>query len=140
MSQLTNKELIMMARELVRPRRISAEVSFGFVACVLLAANNKVYRGVNIDTACGIGFCAEHTAIASMITDGESIVKKIVAVSNKGILPPCGRCREFMYQINEKNYNTLIIIGERKEVKLKTLLPYPWQEVGVNYTSSELTK
>lgn len=126
---VTNRELIRRAKALVRPTKISPEVSYGFVGCALLSENNNIYEGVNIDTACGIGFCAEHSAIASMITKGESRIKKIVAVSGNGILPPCGRCREFMYQINEKNKETEIILGINKVVKLKVLLPYNWQKV-----------
>jgi cytidine deaminase len=42
-----------------------------------------------------MGFCAEHAAIASMLTAGESKIMTIVAVNCEGaILPPCGRCRE----------------------------------------------
>lgn len=33
-----------------------------------------------------------------MITAGDTGISKIVAVSNEGtVLPPCGRCRKFMY-------------------------------------------
>ncbi len=126
MKPITNKELIEKAKSLVKPRRISKEVSVGYVGCALVSGNNNIYVGVNIDTSCGIGFCAEHSAIASMVTNGEYIIKKVVAVSKDGILPPCGRCREFMYQIDEKNENAEIVIDKSKVVKLKDLLPYPW--------------
>lgn len=47
-----------------------------------------------------MGFCAEHAAIAAMITAGENRIVKLVAVSSSdGIIPPCGRCREFINQI-----------------------------------------
>ncbi|MCU9602113.1 hypothetical protein OEV75_13000 [Caldibacillus kokeshiiformis] len=49
---------------------------------------------------CSIGFCAEHSAITAMVTAGERKIAKIVAVYEDGsILPPCGRCREFISQI-----------------------------------------
>lgn len=54
-----------------------------------------------------MGFCAEHVAIAAIITAGESRIAKIVAVCDgKGIVSPCGRCRELMYQINHDNLKT----------------------------------
>ena len=28
-----------------------------------------------------MGFCAEHSAIAAMITDGETVIEKIVSIS-----------------------------------------------------------
>ena len=40
------------------------------------------------------------------------------------VFSPCGRCREFMYQINNKNLNTKVILDKNKAVKLKELLPY----------------
>ena len=76
-----------------------------------------------------MGFCAEHNAIGSMITAGESRIKKIVAVwkdkKNKiYILHPCGRCREFMRQTNKQNMETEVILAKNRTVKLKELLPY----------------
>ncbi len=80
-----------------------------------------------MDVSSGIGFCAEHAAIAAMVTNGEHKINKIVAVSEKGnILPPCGRCREFINQIDEQNKNTEVIINRTKIVKLKELLPNSW--------------
>jgi cytidine deaminase len=66
-----------------------------------------------------------------MITAGESEILKIVAVKKKGeILPPCGRCREFMNQINSSNYdNTDVVLGEEQTTKLRTLLPNEIQAV-----------
>jgi len=51
-----------------------------------------------------MGFCAEHAAIAAMITAGENRIVKIVEVSSSdGFVPPCGRCREFINQIHDEN-------------------------------------
>ena len=76
-----------------------------------------------------MGFCAEHTAIGQMVTQGEYKIKKIVAVhKNKNgeisVLAPCGRCREFMYQTNEENLETEVVLDIDKVLKLKELLPY----------------
>ncbi len=129
MSQITNKELIEKARSITKSRKIKRGFTVGDVGCALLTDEGNVYVGVCIDTCSGMGFCAEHSAIAAMVTHGEHKIKKIVAVSEDGkILPPCGRCREFMHQIHEENLNTEIIIDKNKVVKLKDLLPYPWDK------------
>ena len=99
----------------------------GTVACALITSNNLIFKGVCIDTSSGMGFCAEHTAISQMITQREYQIQKIVALKqdNNGltsILPACGRCRELMYQINNSNIETQIIIGENKIVQLKDIL------------------
>jgi cytidine deaminase len=126
---ITNKELIQKAKNICNPKTtVPLGVETGFVGCALLTKNNNVYLGVNMDVFCGIGFCAEHSAIAAMVTNNESEIKKIVAYSTRRkLVPPCGRCRELMTQINEKNYNnTEVIIANNKSKKLKELLPDIW--------------
>jgi cytidine deaminase len=123
--------MIEKAMTVLRPRRLSHENSAGDVACALLTAGGNLYFGVCIDVSSGMGFCAEHSAIAAMITAGESRISRIVAVSgNKTVLAPCGRCREFMYQIDTMNLTgTDVVLGEDKAVKLQELLPYPYDPV-----------
>jgi cytidine deaminase len=131
MTTLTNQEMIAQAMTVIGPRKLSGDNTAGEVACALLSASGKLYYGVCIDVGSGMGFCAEHAAIAAMITAGESSIAKIVAVWGNGtVLPPCGRCREFMYQVDGTNLaNTDVILGEEKTVKLKELLPHPYDEV-----------
>ena len=50
------------------------------VGCALVTEKGNVHLGVCIDVSCGIGFCAEHGAIAAMLMNGESRIAKIVAV------------------------------------------------------------
>jgi len=129
MKQLTNLEMIEQARTVLRPRKLSGDNAAGDVACALLSTSGNLYFGVCIDINSGIGFCAEHSAIAAMITAGECSIAKIVAVCGDVVLPPCGRCREFMYQIDHTNLaNTDVILGTDRAVKLKELLPHPWNE------------
>ena len=129
-NELTNHEMIEKAKTVLKPRTLSHENTAGDVACALLSSGGNLYLGVCIDVGSGIGFCAEHSAIAAMITAGESSISKIVAVWGEGtVLPPCGRCRELMYQINATNLeSTDVILSENKVVKLQELLPYPYNE------------
>ena len=101
----------------------------GSVGCALITSKNSIFKGVCIDTSSGMGFCAEHSAISQMITNGEYKIKKIVAVwkdddGSYYILTPCGRCREFMWQTNPENIEAEVILGKEKTIKLKALLPY----------------
>ncbi|MGD0028268.1 MAG: cytidine deaminase [Candidatus Bathyarchaeia archaeon] len=127
MMQISNGELIEKAKSVVKPRKIKHGFTVGDVGCALITDKGNVYLGISIDTCCGIGFCAEHSAIAAMVTHGEHMIKKIVAVVEDGTpISPCGRCREFMHQIHEENIDAEVIIGKNKSVKLKDLLPLPW--------------
>jgi cytidine deaminase len=123
--------LIEKAKTVLRPRELWLGNSAGDVACALLSSRGNLYLGVCIDISSGIGFCAEHSAIAAMITAGESSIARIVAVWGENtVLPPCGRCRELMYQIDETNLDsTEVILGENKALRLRDLMPYPSNEV-----------
>ncbi|MCX8024226.1 MAG: hypothetical protein N3A60_03380 [Thermanaerothrix sp.] len=128
---LSPQEMIAEARRFLYPRRLGYENTAGSVACALVSASGRLYYGVCIDVSSGIGFCAEHSAIAAMITAGETAIARVVAVAEGGrVLPPCGRCREFMVQIDEGNLErTEVILGETQVVRLRDLLPYPYVEV-----------
>ncbi len=129
MDSITDEELIRRAKSVVRPRKIRHGFYVGEVGCALVTEKGNIYLGVSIDTCSGIGFCAEHSAIAAMVTQGEHRIKKIVAVVEDGmVVLPCGRCRELIHQIHESNLDTEIIAGKNRSFKLRELLPYPWDE------------
>ena len=93
-------------------------------------ANGRYYTGVNIDLACGLGFCAERSAASAMITDGEVRVRRIVCVDSDGsLMTPCGSCREFLFQLSPENARAEFLVGEDppRTVPLSQFLPYPWQ-------------
>jgi cytidine deaminase len=130
MPNVSNTELIARAASVVNARRIGDYV-VGDVGCALVSETGSVYLGVCIDAGSGIGFCAEHSAIAAMVTAGEFKIQKIVAVwkNEEGaafVLSPCGRCRELMRQIHPDNLaETEVILGTDQVVRLADLLPYP---------------
>lgn len=120
-------ELKDIAAATLSPRRVSEDIEVGGVAAALVTDKGNVYRGICIDTACSMGFCAEHAAIAAMLTAGEDKVAQIVAVNwDKTVLPPCGRCREFLLQLG--NPETQVLVAENTAVPVKELLPYSWQD------------
>ena len=126
---MTLKTYIKQAVAVLNPRRLSDYAESGGVGAALLSASGKVYVGVCIDTACSMGFCAEHAAAAAMITAGENHVLKMVAVDwDKSILPPCGRCREFISQLHPENIFTEVMVAENVIVKIQDLLPHDWRE------------
>lgn len=122
-----NLDLHKIAQNTLRPRKLARNGKAGYVASALLTENDNVFTGVAIDVACSIGFCAEHSAIAAMVTAGETRIKEIIAVHRDGrVLPPCGRCREFIVQINNRNYECNVHVSGDRIVPLSTLLPERW--------------
>jgi len=126
MAEITNDWLIKKAKSVIKPRKIRHGFVVGDVGCALITDKGNVYLGVCMDVSCGMGFCAEHSAIAAMVTNGEHKIKKIVAVTKDGIIPPCGRCRELMSQVHEDNLKADVIVGKNETVRLKELLPLSW--------------
>ena len=133
--KLTKKDekLIERAKALVGEKKVSGGV-VKEVGSALLTKRGEIFTGVSLDLWCGIGFCAEHSAIATMISHSdETQIQAIVAVhygkkeERLKIIPPCGRCREMMELIDERNReNTNVIVSENKKMKLKELLPVEW--------------
>jgi len=123
----TDIELIDAAKQLVGERKVTGG-AVKEVGAVLVTEKGRTFKGVSMDLSCGIGFCAEHSAISAMVTSSdETRVRTIVAYGKDGVMYPCGRCRELLQLINAWNRdNTEVIISEKEKVLLKDLLPGRW--------------
>jgi len=131
---MTNQEIIERATQYLN-HHLSNGHLFGDVAATLITDDDLVFSGVCLDTGSGTGFCAETNAIGAMVTSKRYKIKKIVAVwkdeqgSQLTVLPPCGRCREFMRQIDTDNLTTEVVLGYDESVQLRELLPHnEWPE------------
>ena len=133
MNSTSNREIIKTAQGVLNPHTVGDRL-FGNVASVLITASGNRFSGVCIDTGSGTGFCAEHSAIAAMVTAGEYQIAQIVAIWRDGddllyVLPPCGRCREFIRQVDPANLDTEVILGSDRSALLRELLPaHDWPE------------
>jgi len=119
-------DLISSARQILGEFELGKDLSAGSVAAALRTEAGHIYTGISLNLECGIGFCAEHSAIADMLKHRERRITAIVAVGDEGIRPPCGRCRELMLQVSPANANTLVAIAEGQSVPLRELLPHHW--------------
>jgi cytidine deaminase len=130
----SDRDLILRAAATINPRRGPGGRHFGDVAACLVSSTGNLYLGVDIDTSSGTGFCAEHSAIAAMVTAGEYRIATIVAVWREDsgrlyVLPPCGRCRQLIRQVDSENLDTEVILGEGHRKPLRELLPaHEWPE------------
>ncbi len=127
MSTFDPEELKAAALEIVGKFAPSADCKAGAVAAALLTDAGEIHTGICVDTACSLGFCAEHAAIADMLKHRRSRIVAIVAVDHRGdVLPPCGRCRELIRQVDADNWHTKIVLPRGVIVSLADLLPSPW--------------
>ncbi len=101
------------------------------VGAALLCKNGRVYTGANIENSSySMTICAERTAFAGAILDGEREFKAIAVVSRdkNGVVDracvPCGACLQFMSEFCSPDF---MIYGEKDGVvithTLKDYLP-----------------
>jgi cytidine deaminase len=120
--------LIERATAVISPRRIGDHL-IGDVGYALVTDQGNIYAGVCLDLPSGLGFCAEASAIAVMVIAGERRIEQIVAAWKDAdgavcILSPCGRCREFIAQIDSANIETGVILVNDRAIPLRDLLPH----------------
>ena len=115
-------ERFMAAKMVQNGRKISDYVEAGGVAAAVLSASGKLYTGVCVDTCCTLGICAERNAIFNMITNGESVIKKVLTIMPDGKSgAPCGACRELMTQVMPDNYQEIEILLDYETKRVITL-------------------
>ncbi|HCD70685.1 MAG TPA: cytidine deaminase [Ruminococcaceae bacterium] len=115
-------ELYSAAKAAQNARKISDYVTAGEVSAAILSGSGRIYTGICVDTCSTLGICAERNAIFNMLTNGESEIKKVVAVLPNGKTgAPCGACRELMVQLMPESYNDVEIMLDYEQEKVITL-------------------
>jgi len=115
-------KMYIAARKVQYERVISPLVEAGTVSAALLTEKGNIYVGVCIDTVCSLGMCAERNATASMITNGECNIRRVIAIGQNGkAIPSCGACREFMTQLMPDHYHSIQIMLDYENKKIVTL-------------------
>lgn len=130
------KKLLTAAKAIHGERKISPFIEAGSVSAALMTDKGNIYTGVCIDTACGLGMCAERSAIAAMLSAGEAEITKILCIMPDGSCggTPCGACREFMMQLSKNAPAIEILIDPENfsTVKLGQMVPDWWGEKYMN--------
>lgn len=96
------------------------------VGAALLTSNGKIYTGCNIESASYTPtICAERTAIAKAVSEGERSIIAIAITGDSQWTYPCGVCRQV---IREFGKDAIVIIAksedEYREYTLNELLPH----------------
>ena len=124
------KEMFDAAKSVQNARKISDYVTAGEVSAAILSGSGKIYTGICVDTCSTLGIGAERNAIFNMLTNGETEIKKVLAVLPDGKTgAPCGACRELMVQLSPANYKDIEIMLDyenEKIVNLGALTPEWW--------------
>lgn len=104
------------------------------VGAALLTSTGKIYTGCNIENASYTPtICAERTAIAKAVSEGEREIIAIAVTGDSQWTYPCGVCRQV---IREFGKDAIVIVvnseDEYKEYKLSELLPHSFGPEDLN--------
>ena len=97
------------------------------VGAAVLTKDGKIYTGCNIENAAyTTGICAEKTAFAKAVSDGNKEFLALALVSDSDdYVSPCGECRQFISEFVEPDFKVILAksTNDYKTYDFAELLP-----------------
>ena len=96
------------------------------VGAALRTEAGKIYTGCNIESASyGLTVCAERVAIWKALSECErDFTDLVIVVDTEQLTPPCGTCRQIIWEYTKHAKITLANLKGRSEVvDIRELLP-----------------
>jgi cytidine deaminase len=96
------------------------------VGAALRTEAGKIYTGCNIESASyGLTVCAERVAIWKALSECErDFTDLVIVVDTEQLTPPCGTCRQIIWEYTKDAKITLANLkGQSEVVDIRTLLP-----------------
>lgn len=127
---VSHDELVAKARE--AQLRAYAPYSGFPVGAALLAADGRVFTGVNVENASyGLSVCAERNAVAGAVLEGARDFVALAVVTNSDEpTMPCGVCRQVLWEFA---HDLKVVVegraGRRVETTIAELLPMPFTTI-----------
>jgi cytidine deaminase len=109
----------------VRERAFAPYSNFK-VGSAVETAGGKIFTGCNIESATyGLTMCAERVAIWKAVSEGETSFTHIaVVVDTEELTPPCGSCRQIIWEFCGDIPVTMANLhGKIETVQMSDLLP-----------------
>ncbi len=100
------------------------------VGAALVTSDGEVFTGCNVESSSyGLTICAERVALTKALSEGKTKFKAIAVVAKEGeFCPPCGACRQLLYDY-APDIDVILTNGkENKVYKLKELLPHAFED------------
>lgn len=134
----TDRALVQAATAVARLR---CRGEYHTAAAAARTADGRVFTGVNVYHFTG-GPCAEVVVIGAAATQGVTELETIVAVGDRGrgVLPPCGRCRQVLFDYFP---DLRVVVGPMdalRVVPVRDLLPetYAWTDRQMSRAAGEI--
>ena len=120
-----NQKRLVDAATAARLRSVAPFSKF-LVGAAVETKEGKIYTGCNIESASyGLTVCAERVAIWKAISEGErDLTNLAVVVDTEPLTPPCGTCRQIIWEFCNDGYIILANLdGHSEELDIKDLQP-----------------
>lgn len=91
--------------------------------------SGRVFTGCNVENASyGLTICAERVAVFKGISEGAHRFRRIAVAADTDVLaPPCGACRQILWEFCGDLEVTLVNLhGKTETLRMKDLLPRPF--------------
>jgi cytidine deaminase len=92
-------------------------------------SEGRIHTGCNVENATyGLTVCAERVAIFKAISEGVRNFRRVaVAADTDSLTPPCGACRQILWEFCGDVEITLVNLhGKTETYRLKDLFPKPF--------------
>ncbi len=123
---MTKKEIKKLVNEAIQAKRFSqAKYSNFKVGAALLTKSGEVYSGCNVESSSySLTICAERVALVKALSEGEVEFEALAISAKRGeFCPPCGACRQLLYDY-APNLDIILSDGSTEKIyKLHELLP-----------------
>lgn len=99
------------------------------VGAALEDESGRIFTGCNVENATyGLTICAERVAVFKAISEGARKFRRIaVAADTDSLTPPCGACRQILWEFCGDAKITLANLhGKSETMQMKDLLPRPF--------------
>lgn len=121
----TNTEHLVEAAKSARERAFAPFSNFR-VGAAVETADGTIFTGCNVESASyGLTVCAERVAIWKAVSEGVTRFSRIaVAVDTDELTPPCGGCRQIIWEFCGDIPVTLANLkGDTETMMMSELLP-----------------
>jgi cytidine deaminase len=106
-----------------------APFSHFLVGAALEDEGGRIFTGCNVENATyGLTVCAERVAVWKAISEGVRKFRRIAVAADTAVLtPPCGACRQILWEFCGDIEVTLSNLqGKTETMRLKDLFPRPF--------------
>lgn len=98
------------------------------VGAAVEATSGRLYAGCNVENVSyPIGTCAEESAIAAMISGGDTEIRRILIIAEgEQLIAPCGACLQRIKEFASEEVTIYLATPEKiaKTLSLQELLPF----------------